>query len=270
LSLITNIGHDHMDLLGDTLEKIAEEKAGIIKSSVPVIISESQSKTGDVFRSVARENGSRIIFADQLFRCNLEEYDSSGTERIYSVEDVAGGKVISGKTPLAGDYQSKNIQALFCAVMELRSHFKIADRDIINGIRNTIRNTGLAGRWHVLKSEPLTICDTAHNREGLEIVLSQISRLRKKHLHIVLGFVNDKDIDSVLPLFPVDATYYFTKASIPRALDHEKLKHAAERYKLRGDSFVDVSSAVKAASDKAAPDDVIFIGGSTFVVAEVV
>ncbi|MBK7712884.1 MAG: bifunctional folylpolyglutamate synthase/dihydrofolate synthase [Bacteroidales bacterium] len=270
LSVITNIGHDHMDLLGNTLEKIAIEKAGIIKKAVPVVISETQDVTKDIFKSAALAAESSISFADTNFSCFLHETDNLRNEREYTVTDLLTGHSYEGTTVLCGDYQARNLIAVFCSVLKLRSLFRISNRNISDGIRNVILNTGFAGRWQILNHDPLIICDTAHNREGLESVLNQIRQIPKSDLHIILGFVNDKDLDSVLPLFPVDAKYYFTRASVPRALDENTLRSAAAKYGLYGESFHDVLSALKQARSKSDKSDLIFVGGSTFVVAEVV
>ncbi len=156
------------------------------------------------------------------------------------------------------------------AILNLQAIFRVTDRNISDGIRNVIRNTGLAGRWQILNLNPLTICDTAHNREGLEFVIEQIRMIPKSALHMILGFVNDKDLNSVLPLFPSDAKYYFTKASVPRALNEEMLKAEAARFGLEGDSYPDVKAALDHAMAAAGKSDMIFIGGSTFIVADVV
>jgi dihydrofolate synthase / folylpolyglutamate synthase len=270
LSVITNIGHDHMDLLGNSFEKIALEKAGIIKQKIPVIISETQPETENVFVMKAQESDSPIFFADKIFSCNLEKNCSLNGERKYLISDHLTSQRIEGETVLGGDYQSKNIQAVFTAFKVLKDHFKVTEENIIRGIRRVILNTGLYGRWQILSTSPLTICDTGHNREGLEYVLNQINRIPKSALHFILGFVNDKDLGSVLPLFPADAFYYFTKASVPRALNEEILKSEADKYGLTGHSFPDVKTAYTFAISKAKKSDLIFIGGSTFVVAEVI
>jgi dihydrofolate synthase / folylpolyglutamate synthase len=269
LSVITNIGHDHMELLGDTLEKIALEKAGIIKRQTPVLISETQKETENVFIDRARECDSPILFADKTFSCILGDTDSIGYKRHYSMTELLTNHQSEGSLFLGGDYQSKNLQAVFTAFKILKDVFNVSAENISSGISKVILNTGLFGRWQILSKEPLTICDTGHNREGLEYVLEQIKRLPKSALHIILGFVNDKDLASVLPLFPKDAVYYFTKASVPRALNEMILKADAEKYGLSGQSFSDVLSALDCARNNAGQSDVIFIGGSTFVVAEV-
>jgi len=270
LSIITNIGHDHMDLLGDSFEKIAVEKSGIIKRKIPVLISETQPETEKIFLNKANESESPICFADKIFSCNLIKTDTMPGERKYLMTELSANLTYEGTISLGGDYQSKNLQAVFAAFDNLKEVFNISEKDITDGIRNVIRNTGLYGRWQILSTVPLTICDTGHNLEGLEYVVDQINRIPKSALHIVLGFVKDKDLGSVLPLFPVDALYYFTKASVPRALNEVDLKSEAEKYGLNGMSFPDVKTALASARKNAKNSDMIFIGGSTFIVAEVV
>jgi dihydrofolate synthase/folylpolyglutamate synthase len=270
LSVITNIGHDHLDLLGDTLEKIAVEKSGIIKRNVTVIISETQPETKNVFIKKAEENDSEVLFADEVFSCNLEQNDNIGSGRGYLMTELSTNHQFKGKTFLGGDYQSKNLQAVFEAFNLLKKNFTVSEENISEGISNVIINTGLQGRWQILSTSPLTICDTGHNKEGLEYVMNQIERVPRSALHIIIGFVNDKDLGSVLPLFPTDAIYYFTKASVPRALNEVKLKTEAEKYGLAGQSYPDVRTALYWARKQADKSDLIFIGGSTFVVAEVV
>jgi dihydrofolate synthase/folylpolyglutamate synthase len=259
-----------MDLLGNTIEKIAGEKAGIIKRKTPVIIGETQAETENVFKVKATESDSPIYFADSSFFCRLSPYENLGEGRKYLMQDLSTDHIIEGEIPLAGDYQSRNLQAVFTSFKILNEKFEISERKLINGIRRTVINTGLLGRWQILNKAPLTICDTGHNKEGLEYVLEQIKNTEKSMLHIILGFVNDKDLNSVLPLFPTDAKYYFTKASVPRALSEIKLKEEAEKYGLIGESFPDVKTAYDVSRKRAGESDLIFIGGSTFIVAEVV
>jgi len=270
LSVITNIGHDHMDILGNTIDIIALEKAGIIKRKTPVVISETHPLTKEIFISKAAEIESPIYFADELFTCDLLESSSPGGERKYSITHLLNSYKFEGETALGGDYQVKNLQAVFCVFDILKEAFRYSEKNISEGIRNVIRNTGLMGRWQILSGSPLTICDTGHNKEGLEYVMNQVLRIPKTALHVVLGFVNDKDLSSVLPLFPTKAIYYFTKASIPRALNEEILQREAAKHGLVGQSYPDIKTAFSQARNNAAQTDMIFIGGSTFVVAEVV
>ena len=270
LSVITNIGHDHMDLLGDTIAKIAVEKAGIIKKEIPVIISETQPETKEVFISKAAENNSAVLFADQTYSCSLKSISSPKELREYTITEIISGRQLKGVTALGGDYQKKNLQAVFTAFSNTGNNFSVTEANIIDGIKNVILNTGLQGRWQVIGHKPLTICDTGHNKEGLEYVLDQLKHTSKTGLHIIIGFVNDKDLGSVLPLFPREANYYFTKAAVPRALSEVILKKAAEEFGLPGECYPDVKTALYSARSRALESDVIFIGGSTFIVAEVV
>jgi dihydrofolate synthase/folylpolyglutamate synthase len=268
LSVITNIGHDHMDLLGNTLEKVAGEKAGIIKKMTPVIIGEKQDLIKNIFIDKAAQMSSELFFAEDFYNCNFENPDINTGQRKFCIIRKNRTENICGYTQLGGDYQVKNIPVVACAIDILRRNFNIPDNNLIEGIGKTVINTGLEGRWQILNKQPLMICDTGHNREGLECVLNQLSNIRKEKLHIIIGFVNDKVLTGILPLFPVDATYYFTKAAVPRALDENILMSEAYSFGLKGQSFSNVSLAVKTAMKNAGKNDLIFIGGSTFVVAD--
>ena len=268
LSVITNIGHDHMDLLGNTSEAIAREKAGIIKQSVPVVIGELQNEVAKVFIEQASAAGSDIYFADQNFACILNRKISPEGERSYIIRDFLQNRSFKGITPLGGDYQARNLMTVYQAMRALEGTVHCSNEVIAKGIEKVKVNTDLKGRWQILKQEPLTVCDTGHNKEGLQYVINQIERVPKTKLHMVIGFVNDKDLALVLPLFPTDAVYYFTKASVPRALDENILLQKARKYGLRGNSYPDVKTAVQAAETNAYRTDMIFIGGSTFIVAD--
>jgi len=270
LSVITNIGHDHMEFLGDTLAAVAGEKAGIIKEGVPVVIGETQPETVDVFAGIAAQKNAPVSYADRDFLCTLGEMNDKNGIREYILKDLITRMTTHGITPLGGLAQQKNIQTVAAAVNIIKVPFGLSRDNFVNGIANVITNTGLMGRWQVLSVSPLTVCDTGHNREGLEYVVRQLSLTPKKKLHIVIGFVNDKDLSLVLPLLPRDAIYYFTRASVPRALDEKILMNEAGKYGLSGASYASVAEALDAARTSAAADDMIFIGGSTFVVAEVV
>lgn len=244
VSLITNIGLDHVHILGDTLEKIAREKAGIIKPNVPVVISERQPETEAVFMSIAQERNSKIIFADTL------------ALPVYT-------------TDLLGNYQKQNIRGVVTCLRQLKN-FTIPEKAIKEGLNNVVANTGLMGRWQILQTKPMVLCDTAHNKEGLQLVLNQIKSLQYKKLHIVLGFVNDKDVEGILHLFPKDAIYYFVKANMPRGLEVNRLQVLAAARHLIGTPHKTVKKGLKQALAHAEEDDLIYVGGSTFVVAEVV
>lgn len=245
VSVITNIGFDHTQFLGDTLPKIAAEKAGIIKSNIPVVIGEYSEETKLVFTAKAKLENAPIYFAQD----NPE---------------------VTFECALLGDYQVHNKKTVLQAIELLQSQFDIDEKHIKLGLKNVIQNTGLLGRWQILKQKPFTVCDTAHNSHGLKIVLNQIQKHSFETLHIVLGVVNDKDLDSILPLFPKSAKYYFCKPNVPRGLDAEILKQKAIDFSLFGRVFNSVSEAYNEAINSAKDSDFIYIGGSTFVVAEIV
>ena len=243
LSVITNIGLDHTQFLGETLPEIAYEKAGIIKENIPVIIGEEQVEVKDVFINKALENNSSIFFA---------------FERDFKF-----------KTDLLGDYQKNNSRTAATVISQIKG-FDVSDKNIEQGLLNIVKNTNLKGRWQVLEQTPKVICDTAHNKEGLLLVLNQLSNQEYKLLHIVLGVVSDKDLDSLLSLFPKQARYYFCKPNIPRGLSEDLLEQAAKEFELFGDKYSSVEKAYASALLNANQNDMIFIGGSTFVVAEVI
>jgi len=265
LSLITNIGWDHMQFLGDTLEKIAIEKAGIIKPNTPIVISEIQDETKSVFEGIAKEKNAPIIFASQNFTTEkLIDKPESPTS-----EYITNG--IQYLCPLKGNYQTNNLNAVFAVVEQLKNlDYKINNNELIRGIVNVKTNTGFKGRWEILGTKPLIIADTAHNKNGLQYVLSQLKLLTYNQLHIVLGFVNDKNVDEIIGMFPKEAIYYFTQANIPRAMPVNELYKKAIEAGLTGGIFESTELALNAAKQLAMEADVIYIGGSTFVVAELV
>jgi len=244
ISLITNISKDHTDILGDTLPKIAFEKAGIIKRNVPVVISEYQEETAPVFTAKAKEMNAPIIFANHI--------------------------ETSLRTDLQGAYQEKNIKGVI-AVTDLLIHqgWDITPENIAQGLLHVMRNTNLKGRWQTLGSYPTIVCDTGHNVGGLTYVMEQLKKQTYTHLHIVIGFVKEKDVNSVLELFPKEATYYFCSPAIARGLNVDTLKKIATTKGLQGERYSSVAEALNAAKAQALPTDFIFVGGSTFVVAEV-
>ena len=267
LSVITNISYDHAQFLGETLEKIAGEKAGIIKPSVPAVIGETQPGIDQVFQLKANEMKSPFFFADQLFTPRRIEAGEQLRMTVNEASCASGTEVIS---PLAGHYQVKNIITVFGAVRALRSAgYPISDKQLATGIRNVVRNTALRGRWQVLTKHPLTICDTGHNEGGLREVVRQIGNTPHERLHVVFGSVDDKDLGEILKILPHEAVYYFCKADVPRGLDPDVLARQAAAAGLSGLSYPSVKAALDAAKVAAEPDDLIFIGGSTFVVAEV-
>lgn len=271
MSAITNIGMDHMQFLGNDLKQIAQEKAGIIKTDIPIVIGETQEEIREVFLEKATTLKSPIYFADQLFsaRWAMSEKDNFHE---HEVEILKNDNVIQ-KFPfsLLGNYQLKNLACIFQVLEIIRKQgFIISDKDCRLGLEHVKENTGFRGRWQILSEKPLIISDTAHNEAGIKIVMQQLATLPKIKLHMVFGMVNDKAIENILTLLPTDAVYYFCRPNVPRGLDENTLKQAAHKQGLQGESYPSIEQALKAAKLKASEQDIIFIGGSTFVVAEVV
>ncbi|MBS1504059.1 MAG: bifunctional folylpolyglutamate synthase/dihydrofolate synthase [Bacteroidetes bacterium] len=276
-SVITNIGWDHMNMLGDTLQLIAGEKAGIIKPGIPVIVGEYQPEVADVFREKARKEKSAISFASDEWNVEMEGERRRANDLFHEHLDIIVSKKdselrIQGLIlDLTGTYQLKNVKTVLSAIEELRRQgFSITDTHIQTALRQVKKFTGLHGRWEILTKNPLTICDTGHNPEGIAEVLQNISRVPYKHLHFVMGMVNDKDISKILTMLPKDAIYYFCKPDIPRGLDAESLKLKAESFGLHGEAYPSVKAALHTAQNNATESDLVFVGGSTFVVAEVI
>ena len=269
LSIITNIDFDHMKFLGDTRAKIAYEKAGIIKPGIPVVIGETHPETQQVFIDKAQECHSPIYFADQIFDCDKIHIESN-TEQQFDVWKQSELYMEALEIPLMGNYQQKNLTTVMCALGLLRDKFHLSEDDIRSGIAKVVNNTHLMGRWQILGKEPLIIADTGHNVAGITEVVQQLAEMNYEKLHFVLGMVNDKDIDSVLQLLPHGAEYYFCKADIPRGLDAHILAQKAFDMGLRGQVYESVSHAYRSAVNNAHFDDIVFIGGSNFTVAEVV
>ncbi len=267
ISIITNIGLDHTQFLGNTLEKIAIEKAGIIKPGIPIIIGETQIETKQVFSKKAKESNSEITFSDESYMVQLKE--SGFITSKYKVNHLNTDSVI--EFGLNGSYQKKNLSTILTSLEKLRNKgFTITNENINCGLANVQKNTGLRGRWEVINKNPLCICDTGHNKEGLNYVISQLTSQKYETLHIVLGFVNDKNVSEVLGLFPKEAKYYFTQASIPRALAVEQLQNEAKKHDILGNIYKNVISAYEDALKNAGKNDVIFVGGSTFVVGDLI
>jgi dihydrofolate synthase/folylpolyglutamate synthase len=263
VSLITNISYDHKDILGDTLAKIASEKAGIIKRNIPVVISERQAEVEHVFMAKAKEQQAYIQFASDQYSLveNRDAFDIYKDGKVY-IQEL--------RPQLKGIYQQKNILGVIVAVEQLQKlDWKIDVLTIRKGIEQVIDLTGLKGRWQKLGDNPLIICDTGHNEAGVQEVLKQLSTQTFNRLHIVWGMVKDKDSMPVLQLLPTNASYYFCQATIPRAMDAGELARLANSIGLTGTTIPDVNQAIEAAKKNSHADDLIFIGGSTFVVAEI-
>ncbi len=244
VSVITNIGFDHTQMLGDTISEIAAEKAGIIKQGIPVVIGETVPDSRFVFEQVAEQQLAPISFAEEM---NFDGYTSD----------------------LKGAYQTRNIRTVLATIGVMRdAGWNISEEAVVHGLNKVEKNTGLMGRWQLLQENPKVICDTAHNKEGLEIVLRQLLAQNYEKLHIVLGTVNDKDLTKILPLFPKDAIYYFSRPDIPRGLQAEILRDTAAQFGLKGKAYQQVGEALSVALNSAEKNDVVFIGGSTFTVAD--
>lgn len=263
LSIITNIGFDHVQILGDNLTAIANEKAGIIKHNAPVVIGEvNDDEVREVFRNKANAENTSITFAEDA----VKDFSVSRVDAQF----VFGGNGFTNiKSQLNGFAQEKNARTVLTAIEELKNiGYNIPDNAVYDGFSNVIEQTGLMGRWQQLSSSPRIVCDTGHNSHGIRHIAEQLSQEQYSHLHIVFGMVNDKDVASVLELMPKNAQYYFTRASIERALTPHELSEKAHAYGLIGDTYEDISKAIEAATQNANANDLIFIGGSSFIVAD--
>jgi len=267
LSIITNIGFDHMDILGNSLEKIAFEKAGIIKQDAPVVIGEVTTVTRTIFKEKARETSSPIFFAEEEYEITAAVH----SDEELKVEVFNNDKKLkhSYKLDLNGLYQAKNFLTVLTAIDVLQNNFSLDDENIKQALSNVKTLTGLHGRWDIIHRNPLIVLDVAHNVDGIQQLVHQIESISYKGLHIVFGMVKDKEIEKVLEKLPINATYYFTRAQIPRALPEDELLERASVFHLRGSSFNEVNIALKAAINAASEEDMIVVCGSTFVVGEV-
>ena len=268
LSVITNIGLEHTAMLGNTIAEIAFEKAGIIKKGVPAVVGESAPESDEVFRQMAEMCGSELVFADREWE--VLECEPSAKSVRYTLQRGRDGRTQILDLDLQGAYQRKNILTVRTAVSLLRhrTHLNISTRALVEGLRVVCESTGLMGRWHVLHNAPLAVCDTGHNAHGLAEVVQQITQQSYEKLFIVIGVVNDKDIDSIVPLMPQDAYYIFTQSSVRRALPAEALAEVFVREGFKGEVVQGVPAAYQRALELASADDMIFVGGSTFVVAD--
>lgn len=264
LSVITNIGFDHTQYLGNTLEKIAKEKAGIIKKGIPVVIGETTPETKLIFSQKAQEAIAPIVFAEEKLKVRGVTSRNRDMGWIYENDDYPN---LEGE--LGGTYQIKNTNTLLHAIQQLKNMgYRMEEKAVRDGFVCVCNSTGLMGRWQKLQANPTLICDTGHNVDGMRYIVKQLTQQEYRKLHIIIGMVNDKDISGVLALLPKDAIYYFTKANIKRALSEEELMKLAIMEGLKGKSYPDVASAVRAAQKKSLPEDFIFVGGSSFIVAD--
>lgn len=268
LSVITNIGWDHMNMLGDTLEKIAFEKAGIIKEKVPVVIGEYLPETKQVFESVAKEKNAPIVFACEKRQATDWYWEKH--ELVVEVAEAHHTDRLHYHLDLPGIYQTKNLLTVIEAVTQLKKrNWEINDEHLKKGLQHTKKISGLLGRWEIIGNNPLVVLDVAHNEDGVRQLVQQVEITPSDQLHIILGMVKDKEVEKVLALLPKKARYYFTKAQIPRALEEKVLKEKAEQFYLTGIDFPDVNTALKNALQQAGKKDLVLICGSIFLVGEV-
>jgi dihydrofolate synthase/folylpolyglutamate synthase len=267
LSVITNISFDHMDILGDTLVKIAYEKAGIIKSNIPVVIGEAIPETKIVFQNKSKETHSEIIFAEEKYEITSSKYDKRKLE--LKVRNKETNITSDYELDLNGHYQEKNLISVLASVDILKQDFLLKEEKIKFALSNAKSLTGLHGRWEVIRENPTVALDVAHNEDGIKQLIHQINNSEFEKLHIVFGMVKDKDIETVLMQLPKNASYYFTKAQNPRALPENELWEKAKQHHLNGSAYEHVNEALKAALDQASEKDLIVVCGSVFVVAEV-
>lgn len=269
LSVITNISLDHVKFLGENERAIAAEKAGIIKKETAVVIGETQEESKDVFIQKAEENNSEIYFADKIIHCEKQDVYSIDYQ-VFNISKDNQLYLKDLKFPLLGNYQKKNLATIICSLDILRDKFKIEDTHIYEGLSNLVKSTGLMGRWQILSRQPLVVADTGHNVAGINEIINQLSETKYSKLHFVLSVVNDKDIEGILQLLPKEAEYYFCKADIPRGLDAGILAEKANSCGLKGSVYNSVTEAYKSALGNAKDDDLVFVGGSNFTVAEVI
>ena len=268
LSVITNISLDHTQFLGASLPEIAREKAGIIKREVPTVIGETLPESIEVFKNTAQQLNAPLVIADQVV--TVVKDGRHGDDHYMEATLFHSGYKTRIESPLLGNYQLKNLVTVAATVDLLKATYpRFEGLPMVSGIRNTLKNTNLLGRWQILNKKPLTICDIGHNHDGIAAVVNQLQTLEYSRLHFVIGMVNDKDIDGILALLPMNARYYFRQADIPRALDARELMEKAFEYELLGEVYASVKVAYEAACANAAENDVVFVGGSAFVVAEI-
>lgn len=268
LSVITNISFDHKELLGDTLEEIAGEKAGIIKNSVPVVIGEYQEDVHEVFEVKAKELNAPLYFSKELV--NIKKIKESLNKAHYQLQFIGEDKMWNFETSIIGPYQNKNIATSLAAIKVLSKQMSIDFHSIFTKFQYLGKLTGLIGRWQILAKQPLILVDSAHNEAGLQFAITTIQEYECEVLHMIIGFVSDKDLSNILSLMPTQAKYYFCKADIPRGLDAKILKEKAAEYHLKGRAYSSVKNAFSAARKAASERDIIFVGGSIFVAAEVI
>lgn len=270
VTAITNIGLDHMQFLGDSIEKIGHEKAGIFKKEIPIVIGKKQKETSSIFIEKAKSLNANISFAeDNIYIKTIETPDES--LKTFDIWHNNKLFIENATSPLIADYQTENIKTVIEIIFNIKKEdLQIDKQAIIDGLANVTKNSSLKGRWQKLGCNPLTIADTGHNTDGIIAVTNQIKKTKHNNLHMVFGMVNDKDPENILYLLPKNAHYYFCKPNIPRGMPEEKLKEHAFKAGLNGETYPSVRMALNSALNNASSDDLVFIGGSTFIVAEIV
>jgi len=268
LTVITNISLDHTEFLGNDPVSIAREKGGIIKKAVPLIIGRAQTPTEEVLLAMARDMNAPVLCANQVYQGQFRTLNMDGSMQL-RFSKKGDPALESIRCDLSGAYQEENIITAFAALEQLQKHgWKINQTDFLQGFATVVTSTGITGRWQTIGYNPRSICDTVHNVDGIAAVVKQLKQIPWKRLHIVWGMVSDKDLDMIFPLLPQEASYYFTRASVPRAMDAGVLSRKAREYGLIGNPYLNVEEAYRAAQKEAGSDDMIFTGGSTFVVAD--
>lgn len=269
ISIITNIGLEHCDILGKTVEAIAAEKAGIIKSRTPVVIGESDPESAHIFITRAAEQSAPIMFADLTYEC-LEEHPH-GTLQRYTLRRIDTGNIQHIELDLLGGFQRKNLITARTAISVLRrkTQLSISTKAILEGLRNVTALTGLSGRWQIISHVPLTIADGGHNAHSFKETVRQLRKMEHDRLYMILGFAADKTLDTIFPQLPADAEYIFTQSSSPRAISADRLAEEATHYGLKGKAIADPHAALEHAKSNAGPSDVIFVGGSLYLVGEI-
>ncbi|MBP6411343.1 MAG: bifunctional folylpolyglutamate synthase/dihydrofolate synthase, partial [Pseudarcicella sp.] len=268
LSVITNIGYDHTDILGETLGEIAFQKAGIIKENTPVVISERHVETEKIFEEIAKKNQSNVYFAQDYYQISNSKQEQN--ELIVNTIDLANNIEKQFKSGLTGSYQLKNILGVLKSIEILNQNgFSVSEQALKDGINNVIANTQLKGRWQQLHFSPTIICDTAHNKNGFDEIVKMIENQKYNQLWFILGFMEDKDVNSILEMLPKNANYIFCKPNNPRAKTTENLIEIAKAKQLKSSIIENVNDAINYVQKNAHKDDFIYVGGSTFVVADI-
>ncbi|MBT8195275.1 MAG: bifunctional folylpolyglutamate synthase/dihydrofolate synthase [Bacteroidia bacterium] len=270
LSIITNISKDHTQMLGNTLKQIAKEKAGIIKKNTPVVLGAYNTEYYSVIANKCKHQKAPLHVAPKKFKFIDSKIQKNGQHQLVSFNKTNKSKPIKVELDLIGSYQQENVRTVLQVIEVLKADYSLNDKNVLTGLKNTIKNTGLLARWQIINNKPITIIDTGHNEAAIKTITNQLKQMSFKKLHIVFGVVDDKKLNGILSLLPKSAQYYFCKANVPRGLDAELLKTKAKKFQLSGNVYSSVKKAANAALKEANAKDLIFIGGSAFVCAEII